>query len=129
MANKIKSIKMEALKDALYRISNELEDMNIYTIAGDRLEDRKAGKALQFGVNWAACGTCTVEETRQFAERLLEATKICETVNKLDIQDRTLEGNSVYTVEEYNREVETVQALLKIGQADFINMWFEKEVQ
>ena len=38
-----------------------------------------------FGVNWAACGTQNIEETKKFAEKINKACKIVEKLNAMQI--------------------------------------------
>jgi hypothetical protein len=38
-----------------------------------------------FGVNWSACGTQSIEETKKFAEKLNKACKIVEKLNAMQI--------------------------------------------
>ena len=38
-----------------------------------------------FGVNWSACGTQNIEETKKFAEKLNKACKIVEKLNAMQI--------------------------------------------
>lgn len=38
-----------------------------------------------FGVNWSACGTQSIEETKKFAEEINKACKIAEKLNAMQI--------------------------------------------
>ena len=38
-----------------------------------------------FGVNWSACGTQSIEETKKFAEQINKACKIAEKLNAMQI--------------------------------------------
>lgn len=38
-----------------------------------------------FGVNWSACGTQSIEETKKFAEEISKACKIAEKLNAMQI--------------------------------------------
>lgn len=38
-----------------------------------------------FGVNWSACGTQNIEETKKFAEKINKACKIAEKLNAMQI--------------------------------------------
>lgn len=38
-----------------------------------------------FGVNWSACGTQSIEETKEFAEQINKACKIAEKLNAMQI--------------------------------------------
>lgn len=38
-----------------------------------------------FGVNWSACGTQNIEETKKFAEKINKACKIVEKLNAMQI--------------------------------------------
>lgn len=38
-----------------------------------------------FGVNWSACGTQNIEETKKFAEKISKACKIAEKLNAMQI--------------------------------------------
>lgn len=38
-----------------------------------------------FGVNWSACGTQNIEETKKFAEEINKACKIAEKLNAMQI--------------------------------------------
>lgn len=38
-----------------------------------------------FGVNWSACGTQSIEETKKFAEKINKACKIVEKLNAMQI--------------------------------------------
>lgn len=40
---------------------------------------------ILYGVNWAALGTQSTEDTKKFAENLMKATKIAEELNKLEL--------------------------------------------
>lgn len=129
MARQIKKIKKYALEYALNTLERELEGIHLYTITGDTYDDRKAGQPLQWGVNWSAMGTKSVEETKKFAQSLMEATEICELVNSLEILDKAIEDDKEYTHDQFIRECEIIQKLLLVGVADYINMWFDKEVE
>ena len=126
----IKEIKMDALRQALMGYSNnELDGMNIYTISGDTLADYRKNIPLQFGVNWAGCGTQDVQTTRAFVERLNRAIELVEMLNSLELGSRPEDDDREYTHDQYITEVEKVINLLKLGDADFLKLWFEKEVQ
>lgn len=38
-----------------------------------------------FGVNWSACGTQNIEDTKKFAEKINKACKIAEKLNAMQI--------------------------------------------
>ena len=42
-------------------------------------------ESLTFGVNWSACGTQNIEETKKFAEKINKACKIVEKLNAMQI--------------------------------------------
>jgi hypothetical protein len=42
-------------------------------------------EAKTFGVNWAACGTKSIEETKKFVENINKACKIVEKMNAMQI--------------------------------------------
>ena len=39
-----------------------------------------------FGVNWACCGTQSIEESKKFAEQINKACKIVEKLNAMEIK-------------------------------------------
>lgn len=50
------------------------------------VENASWGAELKtFGVNWMACGTQNVEETKKFAEEINKACKIAEKLNAMQI--------------------------------------------
>jgi hypothetical protein len=129
MARQITVLKMEALRQALQLISNELDGMNIYTIAGDRYEDRKANKPLQWGVNWSAQGTQDVATTKRFAQNLMTATEICENFNKLEILDRSIPEETQYSLEQFQQQTSLAKKVIELGDEEFITLWLNKEVK
>ncbi len=62
-------------------------------------------EVLTFGVNWSACGTQNLEETKKFAEKINKACKIVEKLNAMQI-------NVSYEDEE-NPDRESYEALIK----------------
>lgn len=42
-------------------------------------------EVMTFGVNWSACGTQNIEETKKFAEKINKACKIVEKLNAMQI--------------------------------------------
>ena len=42
-------------------------------------------EVITFGVNWSACGTQNIEETKKFAEKINNACKIVEKLNAMQI--------------------------------------------
>lgn len=42
-------------------------------------------ESITFGVNWSACGTQNIEETKKFAEKINKACKIVEKLNAMQI--------------------------------------------
>ncbi len=76
---KLSYTKFNALMSAVMEHLNTT-DMTIYDISG------YGGEPVQFGVNWCAMGTCTVKETKEFAENLRYAASLAETLNRLDIE-------------------------------------------
>lgn len=42
-------------------------------------------EVITFGVNWSACGTQNIEETKKFAEKINKACKIVEKLNAMQI--------------------------------------------
>lgn len=60
---------------------------------------------IEFGINWAAIGTVSPEETAKFANSLLEASKVVERVNSLNlILDLDLESE-IKTKEQFEAAV------------------------
>lgn len=57
-----------------------------------------------FGVNWSACGTQNIEETKKFAEKINKACKIVEKLNAMQI-------NVNYEHDE-NPDIESYMALI-----------------
>lgn len=123
---KIKKTKMDALRYALGVKGNESGWLHIFTVSGDRYEDRKTGKPLVWGVNWAACGTCTVEETFKFMESLKQATEICNCINALELQDTTLPDDKEYTLDEYKDFCKQACLLLDFADTDVLRTWLNK---
>lgn len=67
-----------ALKSALDEI---MEDRTVMV-----LENASWGADLKtFGVNWSACGTQSIEETKKFAEKINKACNIVEKLNAMQI--------------------------------------------
>lgn len=67
-----------ALKSALDEI---MEDRTVSIC-----ENPSWGADLKtFGVNWSACGTQSIEETKKFAEEISNACKIAEKLNAMQI--------------------------------------------
>lgn len=67
-----------ALKSALDEI---MEDRTVSIC-----ENPSWGADLKtFGVNWSACGTQSIEETKKFAEEISKACKIAEKLNAMQI--------------------------------------------
>ena len=67
-----------ALKSALDEI---MEDRTVSIC-----ENQSWGAELKtFGVNWSACGTQNIEETKKFAEKINKACKIAEKLNAMQI--------------------------------------------
>ena len=46
---------------------------------------RFGAEVITFGVNWSACGTQNIEETKKFAEKINKACKIVEKLNAMQI--------------------------------------------
>lgn len=46
---------------------------------------RWGAEVITFGVNWSACGTQNIEETKKFAEKINKACKIVEKLNAMQI--------------------------------------------
>lgn len=61
-------------------------------------------EVITFGVNWSACGTQNIEETKKFAEKINKACKIVEKLNAMQI--------SVNYVYEEKPERETYMKLI-----------------
>ena len=132
---KVKQYKLDSLNYALQLIScDDLPGINIYCM-NDNFEARKANAALEYGVNWCACGTVSVSESEQFAKNLTKAAKIAKILSDLNIESSDRIFNTDITKEQYLEEVKTVKNLLLTSDINFVNtsyfikMWFEKEVQ
>lgn len=70
---------------------------------------------LVYGINWAAIGTATTEETVKFANGLLEVSKIVDRINSLElVVDREMTDN-LDTKEAFNNAVESFTALYLEG--------------
>ena len=75
--------------------------------------NRKGDKTVVVGVNWAALGTTTPEETREFVEILETAANICETINAFKWTEEW--GSDYETEEDYWKDVRTICAGINGG--------------
>jgi hypothetical protein len=76
----INSTKWSMIRTAVSRISKEL-DVDIY-----EFEVYGQDKPYEWGVNWSAKGTCTVEETLEYATKLTVACEYVKYLNALKIK-------------------------------------------
>lgn len=67
------------LTEAL-RESCDGKHMSIYSVSGD-----DGDSPLVFGVNWSAMGTQSTDFTKEFASNLVQATKIAQSLNELNL--------------------------------------------
>ena len=72
-------MKMDALRQAIYQISDKLGvDINA-------LNSGRRHTAMVFGVNWSAKGTQPVKDALEYAECLKQAAMIASTLTELDL--------------------------------------------
>lgn len=76
--------------------------------------NRKGDKTVKVGVNWAALGTTTPEETREFSKILETAANICEAINGLELTEKW--GSDYETNEDYYKDVRFIIEGLNGGQ-------------
>lgn len=80
----INSTKWNMIKTAVSRISREL-GVDIYDYDGG-FEVYGQDKPYEWGVNWSAKGTCTIEETLDYATKLQKACEYAKYLNGQEIK-------------------------------------------
>ena len=91
--------------------------LNIYTIQDD------VDKPLVYGINWCAMGTQSVEATKVFANDLVQATKIAEALNSLELVT-DWNSNRAHIkedmMEEWEEWLPKFYEVIKLADADLI---------
>lgn len=70
---------------------------------------------LVLGINWAAIGTKSAEETVKFANSLIEVSKVIDRINALDLVVDREKKDNLDTKEAFNNAVENFMALYLEG--------------
>lgn len=108
MASIILTDKKEAIINGVNTYLSDIDaHMNIYQIC------RGKNRVVQFGVNWAACGTVLPEEAKRFSDILSHAAHICEVLNAYQWTEKF--GSDYESEEDYAEDVASVIAGLNGG--------------
>ena len=105
---KITETRMYALEDAIRRLTFN-KHWDVYRVYHMEMQKRHC----VFGVNWAALGTVSPEETKEFAEGLVWAAGMVSGLNELQLEVVYEEDKQIVNGTAYDQFGDTLQTLLE----------------
>lgn len=122
---RINRTKWNIINTVLNRISREL-GVSIYE-ANSCFNDNMQ-KPVEFGLNWSACGTQSIEETQQYITKMNEAVGIAKFMNQFEL---TVDWSSEIAIDDSNKdfwlaEMERVYKAVKLVDRTYVVDFIER---
>lgn len=115
---KLNRLQWDCLIEAVQRIGVEYDGINIYT-TNDRY-NKPEEEAIQFGVNWCACGTQTAQNTLDFSKKLMEAATIAQVLNNMGVTYTFDEPELQLDEDTFRQYCKGIMEMLRLNMADMV---------